>query len=504
MSYTYALDTTGVLLANKITGEQQILTAPNHRNYHFIVPQFAPYFADSLSIVYKDLDNNTRTLVEGIDYHPSFQYIGASRACAKAIYGGITFLNLQLTGVVTLVYQTLGGEWTLDASAIAEILSDTLRNPRTTTWEQVAAVPTVFPPVDHEWNLDDLVGMSEVNDQVEAIALAIANKPPSNPFEGVDLYPTKQQIGLGNVDNYKTASDAEAVAGTSITRFMTPKGVKLAIQNALAGLNTAASVLAELIKKTGSGLIGTLTGQTLKEAVLCVNTIAELRALEAPAVAAGKTVYIDVLGEAAIGDAKMARFYWSVDHTGLDNGITIVKPLSNPVSGRWINILSDAWIVDNYVITTGQTTTELTKAPVYGRLPKIVVNNCVELVYKIDYELNGKTVTYFYPLEAGDLVHACTQVKALDTNHVNDNVYYKFTVSDVNASYALAQAPMYPESLRVVLNDFVILTMPGEFEIEGSTLTISYPLEVGDSLELVSHSQLVNYGTFGTREIIGY
>jgi len=37
---------------------------------------------------------------------------------------------------------------------------------------------------------------------------------------------TKQQVGLGSVDNYPTASQAEAEAGTAANRFMTPQRTK--------------------------------------------------------------------------------------------------------------------------------------------------------------------------------------------------------------------------------------------------------------------------------------
>lgn len=229
MDYTYVQDTSGALAANKITGEQQILTIANDQNYHFVVPRFAPFFASTLSVVFKGADNVTRPLIEGLDYYCTYLYVGASRACAKPIYGGISFINLQLNGVVTLNYQTLGGPWTLSATAISEMLSNTLRNPRTTTWEQVANVPQVFPPVDHEWDLSDMVGMSQVVDSLDQIAIEIAKKAVGDQSAKPTMFPTKKQVGLGNVDNFKTASVNETILGTSVTQFATPKGVSAAI-----------------------------------------------------------------------------------------------------------------------------------------------------------------------------------------------------------------------------------------------------------------------------------
>lgn len=176
----YPFDPTGVALSNKISGEQHVLTPMNFQDYHFIVPKFGPFFATGLVISHKSLSNVVTPLTEGIDYYLSHWFIGASRACGKPIYGSISFLDLQLSGTVTLSYQSLGGEWTLDEQAIAVILSDRLRNPRTTSWDMVSGAPTVFPPVDHAWNLVDLVGLKEVQAKLAGIEEAIlANSDPT-------------------------------------------------------------------------------------------------------------------------------------------------------------------------------------------------------------------------------------------------------------------------------------------------------------------------------------
>lgn len=230
MPTPYPFDPTGTAPGNRITGEQQIITAVQNRNYHFIVPTYAPFFSDGLIVSYRDVSNNVRVLVEGLDYNLGFQFIAASRSCAKPIYGGISFLNLELAGVVTLAYQTVGGTWTVDAVTINEILSDLVRNPKITSWEQVASVPTLFPVVDHEWNLTDLVGMSDVRDSITEVATAIASAAPPTPPTYPGQVPTKGMLGLGNVQNFGVATDQEAIAGTSVTKYVTPRAVRKAIE----------------------------------------------------------------------------------------------------------------------------------------------------------------------------------------------------------------------------------------------------------------------------------
>jgi hypothetical protein len=230
----YALDTTGSASANRITGEQIILT-PSVNRYNVIVPAYSPFYAQGLSISYRDLAGATRTLVEGQDYNFTHAFVGASRATGRPIYGSIELLNLGISGVATLVYQTLGGPWTATPNQISDTLSDVLRNPRTTTWEVVANVPQVFPPVPHPWDTQDLVGQSDLVAVIAQVAAAIAAR--SSDAININLpafYPTKARVGLGNVDNFKTVTDAQAVAGSSATVFMTPRGVALYVSAALS------------------------------------------------------------------------------------------------------------------------------------------------------------------------------------------------------------------------------------------------------------------------------
>lgn len=175
----YPFDPTGTKTTNLITDELQALQGATGHDYYFIVPKATPFFEESMEIVYKSLSGEVRTLTRGVDYYPTHYFIGASRSCSKEIYGSITFLNQSLRGSVTLKYQTLGGEWTVDTGKIAEILGDQLHNPRTTAWEQVQDRPVLFPVIDHDWNLVDMVGMKDVVAALNLAITAIANNGTS-------------------------------------------------------------------------------------------------------------------------------------------------------------------------------------------------------------------------------------------------------------------------------------------------------------------------------------
>lgn len=211
----YPFDPTGTKTTNKITGELQALQGVTGHDYYFIVPAATPFFEEGLTVVYKSLTGEIRELVPGVDYYPTHYFIGASRSCAKEIYGSITFLNLSLRGSVTLSYQTLGGEWTVDTAKIAELLADQLHNPRTTAWEQIMDVPTLFPVIDHDWNLVDMVGMKDVVAALNLTITAIANNGTSiseqhlNNFDNPHMV-TAEQLGAA------TKADLEAEVRSQI------------------------------------------------------------------------------------------------------------------------------------------------------------------------------------------------------------------------------------------------------------------------------------------------
>lgn len=235
-TYHPVFDPTGLLPANIVTGEVHTITPANGRDYHFTVPLFAPFFSGDQELIYEPAVGSPRPLVEGVDYLLAFEFIGASRGCAKPVYGGISFLNNQLAGKIRFnKYRTIGGNWCLNLPEITQILANRVNNPRTTAWEQVTNYPTLFPVIDHEWNLIDMVGMSKVVESLGDIADAIAARPvPVLPVDLIDHLEdfdnphqvTKAQVLLGLANNYATATNAETVAGVATNLHVTPSGAK--------------------------------------------------------------------------------------------------------------------------------------------------------------------------------------------------------------------------------------------------------------------------------------
>jgi hypothetical protein len=227
-TYTYPFDPTGSATTNAVANERHVLSPPAWTDFYFIVPKYAPYFRDSLRAIHRP---SGKLLVEGVDYHCTHYFHAASHGVARRVYGSITMLDKTLTGVIEISYQTIGGDWILDASADLSRLTNTQLNPRITTWEQVVDVPYQFPPIDHEWNLEDLKGVEAILPILESMTEAIRESAGSdfalhindkaNPHSV-----TKAQVGLDQVQNLPLANIAEAQAGAVNTRYMTPVRTK--------------------------------------------------------------------------------------------------------------------------------------------------------------------------------------------------------------------------------------------------------------------------------------
>ena len=247
MASVYPFDPSGTSTANRIANEQHVITAQNFRDYHYVIPHFAPFFEGDFTISLKYRSGAVRPLKYGVDYYFSNQFLDASRACSKPLFGSISFLDTDTEGVLSISYNTVGGDWNITKEEISRILAEELRNPRTTTWEQITYLPARFPVVDHEWDLVDMVGVTPLIAGLQEIRGAILAASGGGLGEHVNNYSnphnvTKGQVGLGDVQNYPVATLQQAQDGTSNGFYMTPLRVADAIQaQAGAMLNTHSS-----------------------------------------------------------------------------------------------------------------------------------------------------------------------------------------------------------------------------------------------------------------------
>ena len=62
-------DPTGAAPTNKVVNEQQVITAVNFRDYHYVIPNLAPFFSDTVVMTAKNPDGSNHPLTEGVDYY---------------------------------------------------------------------------------------------------------------------------------------------------------------------------------------------------------------------------------------------------------------------------------------------------------------------------------------------------------------------------------------------------------------------------------------------------
>lgn len=231
MPTPYPYDPLGTYPTNLITNEHHAVTAPTADDQaNFIVPRAAPFYVIGL-IVKTGPAPTDPVMVEGVDYILTHHFVEASQSLNKRVYGSITFLNRLYTGDVYLTYQTIGGVYTLDDYSIVENLTRSLYSIRVVTWSQIAGLPALFPPVPHPHHTADLTGMSDVVAVLQLIRTAIASGTTNLNTLAATLTQhlngsashTAAQVGLGNLPNYREATQADidnAVPNALVTAEM--------------------------------------------------------------------------------------------------------------------------------------------------------------------------------------------------------------------------------------------------------------------------------------------
>lgn len=265
-SYLYPYDPTGAASTNKIVAENHTVQPPNNiSDASFVIPRAAPFFGDSLIVRTGPTEASTR-LEEGTDYYLTHSFVTLSYLLARPIYGSITLINRNYSGDIFLTYQTPGGEFVLDSYSIIEERTRSLYSVFMVTWEQVAGNFPQLPPYDHKMAGDDTTGWGAVVDSINGLAAVIGLSSGTSGTGGsggdgsyaalqahmnANTAHTKAQVGLSNVDNYKTANEADVLALSTRT-FMTPAMTKYYLDNTVyvTQLQTARQDITDLKTRT--------------------------------------------------------------------------------------------------------------------------------------------------------------------------------------------------------------------------------------------------------------
>lgn len=172
MAVTYPLDLSGVSPTNLVRNELHSVNEAKFRDYFFLVPYFSPFFIDNFSATIT-VNGTTRPLVEDVDFSFTLSYVTGTRVTGKQMYGGISLHNLHMNGIITIQYQTVGGDQVANRLDVLTILADKAYNPRTTIWDILTTTPTAFPPTPHFEDYDNFYGQEELVKALNRIRDAI-------------------------------------------------------------------------------------------------------------------------------------------------------------------------------------------------------------------------------------------------------------------------------------------------------------------------------------------
>ncbi len=249
----YPLDLTGRNPNNLVIGEPHTIGATGNRA---IVPNHGPFFTEGLKV---------RRASDGFVLTPRVHYKAAQLFSEATIKSGrevcsVIVIEDDSFGTEFLIdYQVLGGDYSVSVDAIRQLIETLNLDERPVRWGSILGKPQYFPPTPHLHDLGDLYGFEYLVAAIEGVRQAILLGDVYRDQEIYDYIDrqdnllralianaqndltahlnnlnnphqvTKTQVGLGNVENYPVATDAQAKAGTSNVTYMTPMRTKAAI-----------------------------------------------------------------------------------------------------------------------------------------------------------------------------------------------------------------------------------------------------------------------------------
>lgn len=273
----YPLDRTGLAATNRIEDEPHVVGVQFNR---IVAPNAGPYYEDSMYI--EDAVGNK--LVKGVDWDPILPYVEASMTLSAPVSNMIVIKNKNITEIVLKKYQVPGGLYQTYTDAMIDLINSLMQDNREVQWDNIGGKPIRFQPTPHLHHLKDLYGFEYEVLALEEILRAIQQgdvashdviyqyienlrdwtKEQLNKAQDQidDLYKeierldvridgvladldvvrkdlaahvadkqnphavTKAQTGLGLVENYRVATNAEAIEAVKTDAYLVPAHLK--------------------------------------------------------------------------------------------------------------------------------------------------------------------------------------------------------------------------------------------------------------------------------------
>lgn len=279
----YPLDTTGKSKDNLVLAEPHVVPRDNSRAFATF---YGPFYTDSLVVRQK---GNVTPLKKGTDYKPIMLYQDATVMLGLSVSAAIIITNKSLGSEFEIDYQVVGGPFSLSSSAVSDLFEALELDNRKVNWVDVLGKPVRFPPAPHLHDADDLYGMEFVTEALENLRIAILTGDVASHEQIYDYIDrvkdliyididkinarvdqtnadvtklrqdlqdlidgdvanlkrdlsnhiadknnphgvTKTQVGLGNVQNYSMATNANALDEANSTTYLSPSAMWYALK----------------------------------------------------------------------------------------------------------------------------------------------------------------------------------------------------------------------------------------------------------------------------------
>lgn len=168
----YDFDPVGNNPANRVTETFSTGTI-NGSDVAYFMLDAAPFYGDTVEVVDKSTGD---FLTPGIDFKLGHEFTQGTTKLNKAVYGSVFLTDPNRVGTFAVVANTIGGDFvTPESQAIASGLAalDYLSNIK---WEDIQAVPSVFPPTPHDHPLSGVQGLDSILNEVAKMTLLLNNR----------------------------------------------------------------------------------------------------------------------------------------------------------------------------------------------------------------------------------------------------------------------------------------------------------------------------------------
>ena len=221
--FAYPLDPTGQNPANRIEGELHVADVKRVRA---IIPRYGPYFTATVRV----FDHTT-----GVELNRNIQF-----RCAELLQDATLNYGQEICSLILIVdstastniridYQVLGGLYTNNIAALANVYEAVVNDSRPVDWQNVQDKPVAYPPTMHSHVLSDVYGWEPIISALERVrsAIVLSNVPA---FEALldwvnerltHVKISADSVGLGDVVNLPLATGDEVDLATPVKKYLT-------------------------------------------------------------------------------------------------------------------------------------------------------------------------------------------------------------------------------------------------------------------------------------------